>query len=288
MHDTALPLVFDCDGSQLVGMLHRPAGPAGRGVLIIVGGPQYRVGSHRQFVLLARDLAAAGFAVMRFDYRGIGDSGGRAQNFEHINDDIEAAIEAFQAACPGMDDVVIWGLCDAASAALFFVSRPNRPSATRVTGLVLLNPWVRTEQGHAKSYLTNYYGRRILQKAFWSKLLSGQVAIGDSLRSFVRKLGRAFGSSGDEAARSVNAPAALPERMRQAFDGYTGRTLFIISGNDLTAAEFEEQARRPEWRVPLARSSVQRKYLPESDHTFSRRAWRDRVAQLCIDWLRSW
>jgi exosortase A-associated hydrolase 1 len=287
VHDTTLPIVFDCNGSQLVGMLHRPADPACRGVLIVVGGPQYRIGSHRQFVLLARDLAAAGFAVMRFDYRGIGDSSGNTRNFEHINADIDAALKAFHAACPEMRDIVIWGLCDAASAALFYISQPRHQLATLVTGLVLLNPWVRTEQGHAKSYLTNYYGRRILQKELWSKLLSGQVALGDSLRSFVRKLCRAFMAS-DTVKEQSDPSAALPERMRQAFSGYAGRTLFIISGNDLTAAEFEQQARRPEWRTALTRSSVQREYLPDSDHTFSRREWRDRVTQLSIDWLRSW
>jgi alpha/beta superfamily hydrolase len=45
-------------------------------VLVIVGGPQYRAGSHRQFTLLARSLAEQGFAVLRFDYRGMGDSTG--------------------------------------------------------------------------------------------------------------------------------------------------------------------------------------------------------------------
>ena len=58
------PMVFHCEREQLVGMLHRGANPDARlGVLIVVGGPQYRVGSHRQFVLMARDLAAAGYPV---------------------------------------------------------------------------------------------------------------------------------------------------------------------------------------------------------------------------------
>ena len=45
---------------------------ASRGMLIVVGGPQYRAGSHRQFTLLARDVAATGVPTMRFDYRGMG------------------------------------------------------------------------------------------------------------------------------------------------------------------------------------------------------------------------
>jgi len=52
------------------------------GVLIVVGGPQYRVGSHRQFLLLSRRLAAEGHPVMRFDYRGMGDASGAMRGFE--------------------------------------------------------------------------------------------------------------------------------------------------------------------------------------------------------------
>ena len=40
-------------------------------VLVVVGGPQYRVGSHRQFVSLARALARQGMTTVRFDYRGM-------------------------------------------------------------------------------------------------------------------------------------------------------------------------------------------------------------------------
>ena len=39
-------------------------------MVIVVGGPQYRAGSHRQFTLLARHIAAAGYPVLRFDARG--------------------------------------------------------------------------------------------------------------------------------------------------------------------------------------------------------------------------
>jgi hypothetical protein len=50
------PLLFRCENARLVGILHRPAEQRTRGVLLVVGGPQYRVGSHRQFVLLAREF----------------------------------------------------------------------------------------------------------------------------------------------------------------------------------------------------------------------------------------
>ena len=89
---TEQALTFDCEADALVGILHVPAAPCDVGVVVIVGGPQYRAGSHRQFVLLARELAAAGYAVLRFDYRGMGDSGGEPRDFERVSVDIAAAI----------------------------------------------------------------------------------------------------------------------------------------------------------------------------------------------------
>ena len=53
--------LFPCEGEELVGIVAEPEAPLGDlGVFVVVGGPQYRVGSHRQFVLLARHLAGLG------------------------------------------------------------------------------------------------------------------------------------------------------------------------------------------------------------------------------------
>ena len=78
-------LTFDCCGERLVGVVSEPALAGKLGVVVVVGGPQYRVGSHRQFVLFARRLATEGVAVLRFDYRGMGDATGRPRQFEETN-----------------------------------------------------------------------------------------------------------------------------------------------------------------------------------------------------------
>src|SRR3546814_10563479 len=95
--------------AELVGILHLPAAAARRGVLIVVGGPQYLAGSHRQLLLIARLLAEQGYPVLRFDHRGIGDSDGPYLGFEALDADIAAAIDAFVAHCPQVEEVVLWG-----------------------------------------------------------------------------------------------------------------------------------------------------------------------------------
>jgi alpha/beta superfamily hydrolase len=88
-------LTFICAGEPLVGVACVPDKARSTGVVVVVGGPQCRVGSHRQFLLLSRALASAGYLVLRFDYRGMGDSCGEIRNFENVDDDIAAAIDAF-------------------------------------------------------------------------------------------------------------------------------------------------------------------------------------------------
>jgi len=295
-------LSFACGGEQLVGILSPSAAPARRGVLVVVGGPQYRAGSHRQFALLARALAAQGIPAMRFDYRGMGDAGGALRNFEMVQDDLHAATDTFLQAVPGMEEVVIWGLCDAASAALFYAS-----GDPRVAGLVLLNPWARTEDGYARTTLKHYYRDRLLQPALWKKIFSGQFRYGAALRSFFGLLGAARGKgeagSADTASGeqppptpppvyAVGAPPGGPGLHGRMLDGmqrFTGQVLFIFSGADLTAQEFLDMTKASRrWQDLLAAPRVQQQTLEAADHTFSRREWRDQVAAWTGEWVRAW
>src|SRR5882672_7230784 len=102
-----LPVLFHCEGDQLVGVLARPDQPRDVGVVVVVGGPQYRVGSHRQFILLARTLASEGIACLRFDYRGMGDSEGEARSFESVDADIACATAELTRLVPSVRRVVL-------------------------------------------------------------------------------------------------------------------------------------------------------------------------------------
>jgi exosortase A-associated hydrolase 1 len=286
MNYTEQAAMFACDGVPLCGIASIPERPLKRGVLIAVGGPQYRAGSHRQFTLLARSLAAQGIPVFRFDYRGMGDSGGEARDFEQVSDDLRVAIDQFFALVPDLADVAIWGLCDAASAALLYAYRDSR-----VTGLVLLNPWVRTEQGMARTYLKHYYRDRFFKRELWTKILRGRFDYLGAARSFVSLVRAGFvrRHAATEKPSVFEIEASLPQRMLDGFTRFDGRVLLILSGNDLVAKEFVDltQASRA-WSKAIAAPRVQSKDLPLANHTFARREWRDQVAAWTHDWVRSW
>ena len=117
---------FRCADEHLIGVLALPDAAKPVGVVIVVGGPQYRAGSHRQFVLLARAFAAAGYPALRFDHRGAGDATGAMRAFTELDDDIAAAIDELCRAC-ALERVVLFGLCDAASAALMHCDARHDP-----------------------------------------------------------------------------------------------------------------------------------------------------------------
>lgn len=282
MNYTEETALFACAGDTLLGILAIPETPAETGVIVLVGGPQYRVGSHRQFVLLSRALASAGYAVLRFDYRGMGDSTGELHIFENVNEDIAAAISALQMAAPTVQNVALWGLCDGATAALLYC---HAAQDARVKGLCLLNPWVRSEASQAKTQVKHYYTQRLRQKEFWLKLLSGKVAA-SAASGLVRNVKTAFV---DAAARPTGGNSQpYQTRMAQAWMQFEGPILLILSGNDYTAKEFLEYvAVSPVWEETLAKPLLMRHDALKADHTFSSENSRKLIENHTLAWART-
>ncbi len=270
---------FVCEGDTLWGILACPETPAETAIVVIVGGPQYRVGSHRQFVLLSRELASAGYAVLRFDYRGMGDSEGAQRTFDNVGSDIGAAIGILQQRVPSVKHVALWGLCDGASAALLYFHETHDP---RVNGLCLLNPWIRSEASLAKTQVKHYYGRRLMQKEFWYKLASGKVTL-RAVVGFVQKTRLAAARSNQESPQRQ----PFQKRMATAWRLFPNHILLLLSGEDYTAKEFLEVASTDEsWKGALTHPNLVRHDLQSADHTFSNEASRAIVVILTLEWLR--
>jgi exosortase A-associated hydrolase 1 len=262
-------VAFDVRGDTCVGVLSRPADAAEVGVVIVVGGPQYRAGSHRQFTQLARDLAAGGVAVLRFDYRGMGDSDGDPRTFESIDDDVAAAIGVLQREA-GVSRVALWGLCDAASAALMYAA-----GDARVAGVIAVNPETQTEATLSATRLRHYYAERVLAPEFWRKVLRGGLDW--------RASARGISSSLRAAAAPAQRPLPFQERMHRGWRALRAPLLVILSGRDLTARAFESWVQADdERRALLARASVVP--IAAADHTFSDSGPREAMTRATLDW----
>lgn len=270
-------ITFECAGNELLGILTEPEKPNKIGVVIIVGGPQYRIGSHRQFVLLARALGAAGYSCLRFDHRGMGDSAGEAQGFEQLNTDINAAIDTICAQSPGIRRVVLWGLCDAASAILLYWHVTHDQ---RIVSLIMLNPWVRAEHTLAQTRVRYYYGQRLFQPDFWRRLLSGKIELKNAGREFLRQAKMAMGI----VAKTQNAAIGFQDKMAEALHAFPNALLVILSEEDYTAKEFSIWLGRnnSNWQ-PGGRLAVE--HVAEADHTFSTSDSWNKVEASTLGWL---
>jgi dienelactone hydrolase len=100
-----VPVSFENQGQQLFGMAHIPEGSGPwPGVVLCHGFTGTKVECRFLFVKLARELCKQGIAVMRFDFRGSGDSEGRFEDMTVPAEisDAKVAIDYF-ASYPGID-----------------------------------------------------------------------------------------------------------------------------------------------------------------------------------------
>ena len=268
-------LRFHTAGNALIGIVDVPERPLVRGMLILADSSQYRAGSHRQFTLLSRLLAARGVAVMRFDRAGAGDSEGHAagQGVE----DVGAAMKEFFFHVPEMKECVILAPGDAAAAAALYAA-----GDTRITGLVLFDPLLDPllPQGSAGA------GREQESKP---ALRYGPRSAADRLfrraAAFRRAASRAFGH---EAGREGPGPQlgpqlehSVPPALAQALAGFGGRVLLVCGS---AQAPGGDAARGLEGQHPRSR----RVEVAHAGADTRRGAWRDAVAFACASWLGSW
>ncbi|HVP75981.1 MAG TPA: alpha/beta fold hydrolase [Gaiellaceae bacterium] len=111
---------------------------AGPTILLACSGAESHIGPARLWVDVARELAADGSRVIRFDLSGLGESPprpGRAERVLYAREALDDVLDAAHAASPDEPgDVVLAGLCSSAYAALTVAPR------LRPQGVVAINP----------------------------------------------------------------------------------------------------------------------------------------------------
>ena len=90
--------------------------PVSTAIIVLNTGCEHHVGPHRMYVPLAREWAAQGHAVFRFDLGGIGESRAPdgAEDYvaypAHATSDVRAAIAEVRSRC-GASRVMLIGIC---------------------------------------------------------------------------------------------------------------------------------------------------------------------------------
>lgn len=177
------------DGVVLRGIITRPdKGSCDMAVILLPAGLKDRVGPHRLYVQLARQLVRLGVLVLRLDAEGIGESDGeldtainathyrRIQSGLFVNDTL-AAMRALTAR-EGIRHFVLGGLCGGAISAQ--LAAASAPSA--VVGVLSLSHVAVLDEDQPASARTRSevvsnsraYLRKLFSAHAWRRLLGGE------------------------------------------------------------------------------------------------------------------
>lgn len=240
---------FDCDGDRLAGTLDHAEGRTG--LLIVSGGNEIRIGAHRGMALLAKRVAAAGYPVMRYDRRGIGDSEGENRGFMNSADDMAAAARTFRQALP-VERIVGFGNCDAATALALFHQRAG------IDTLLLANPWVIEGSNDLPppAAIRARYAERLRDPRQWLRLARGGVNLGKLVKGLKR------------SSKSPSAANSLGNDMAAALALSDAPTTILLAERDNTAIAFREVFQQSAFAAFRARADIA--VRETTSHSFAR------------------
>lgn len=239
-------LTFACEGATLGATLDEADGEVG--LLLVTGGSQTRIGSHRMYERLAYALQDNRISCLRFDRRGVGDSEGEDPGYRASGPDLFAAAAAFRNARPTLRHLYGFGLCDGATAIALFGAEAG------LDGLILVNPWlVETAADEPPAAAVRaHYRQQLLSWEGWKKLLFGTVSYRKILRGVTKILSRQDGTLAAAVAGAM-ARHRLP-------------TQLILAAGDATAIAAEAELGAARFRGLIG--GVQK--LDTESHTFAR------------------
>lgn len=298
-----------CQQPNLFGIVSEPADAASEALPFIVmlnTGATYRVGPHRLYVALSRQLAARGFRCLRMDLCGLGDS--ITPDRERENDpypatafrDIARTLECLETQF-GARRVVLMGLCSGAYAAF---QAAAQLSSALLTESVLINPvtfhwgpdrplaWNRSPAVRIQTI--QHQLTAVWDSRKWLKLLSGRSTLGilGAVKVLVERwklklrAGQAVPPCG--AAEATGEPSHpvqedLPGDLQRIAEA--GRHLaFFFADADPGYDTLTFYARRKVEELREAgRMDVQ--FIRGGDHSFTRRAPRSLLMQAITEHL---
>lgn len=248
-----LPIFFEAGDETLFGILTRPTSDDARvGVILVYGGAYNMTANVNQMWLrTARSLAARGFHVLRYDYRGIGDSTGKAGVFDHrspYTEDLRGAIQVMHDV--GLDRVYIVGDCLGARASLVCASDTDG-----IEALLMLVPMVRDatkgkDEEWAAEYSVTHYLRRAVQPSTWKGIANPTVR-----RNYVKVAkakinqlrSRQATTVGNGASEGVREEAWVSDMFLELFEAALRRGVdmhILFGADDTERIEDFEAARR--------------------------------------------
>lgn len=272
--------------------------------IVLLGntGATHTAGVNRLNVELARALAAAGIASLRYDLANLGDSVTTGLTSEDTIEDENYPYP--QAASRDIERVVTWarsqgyrklvlaGLCSSAYAAFDF----TRGAGAKPDELLLINPltfqWhegmsLDVPQEHSTLIQSKVYRSAMTDPSRWRRLLTGQVEYGRLLRHVVNAVAqKAVGLLLQSARRLRLVPAPRLARELQAIAVAGTRLHFYFASND-PGYEILNTAGKASIRVLEQHNALSIRHFAQADHTFRDRDKRSHLIESILEDLEA-
>jgi dienelactone hydrolase len=248
--------------SEFDGNSQRPA------VVFLNAGMLHRVGPNRLHVRIARELARQGFASLRFDRSGIGDSPPRTDGLSvqaAALGDVRDALD-FLAAERSASSFVLVGLCSGADLAFRAALADER-----VVGTVLIDG---LPYQTVRSRLRHYAGR-LMRRGGLRRLF----ALDGPLLRLLRRSRRPARPAAALHRRDVPPKDVAESGLRELTKRGVRLLLLYTPGREYSyRRQFEDM-------FPSVRSDrVEIVFFRNADHTFTRRASQDLLVRTIEDW----
>jgi pimeloyl-ACP methyl ester carboxylesterase len=262
-------------GDGLFGILHEPETSKHLPTVILLNaGLVHRVGPGRMSVDLARRLADLGFASLRLDLSGLGDSAPRPDQpdpHQRVLLDVTEAMDCLGQR-RGARRFVVAGMCSGAINA-------HRVAAAdgRVAGLIMFD-------GYA------YPTRQFYLRRYGPRLVNPSTAMSFVGRQVARLLGAPPPSqpaTADDEILSQDFPPQerIASELRQLMERNLS-LLMVYSGSWYLYFNYREQIRDNFPNVPFGdRLTVE--HFPEADHTYTLLQDRERLLTTVLTWIQS-
>jgi pimeloyl-ACP methyl ester carboxylesterase len=262
---------------SLVGILARPTravsdAPA---IVILNTGIVHRVGHHRMYVILARQLAAAGHPVLRFDFSGIGDSSARVDHLSPVNScltDIADVLDSLETQHQ-VKRVVLIGLCSGADHAILYAHRDPR-----IVGVVLMNPSVPP----TARYYYHYIAQRLLRLRNWISIATLRSGLLRRLMTHARHGVLPQRQPDQLSLDGLEYSPYLEQSYREAVR--RGIKMLAVFSALSPRATYRQQMHDAFRGVEFG-NSLRLEFFPESDHLFTPSGERARLGAVIRDWL---
>lgn len=262
-----------CEGEMLAATFDSAPAPAA--LLIVSGGNEIRSGAHGGMAGLASRIATAGFPVLRYDRRGIGESAGQNKGFLNSAAEIAAATE-FLRQQKKAEKILAFGNCDAATALALF------GSGARMDGYILANPWViETSQGVDSEEPT--ISAAAIRLRYWDRIKNPKTIL--DLLSGRIDFGKLF--KGLKQASRSDEPSALSLRLRDALSGIDSDTLILLAKRDTTARAFLSAWNSTDYRSLQRKPGITVESLDSASHSFADVEAKDWLTEKLLRALRA-